>query len=116
MLFAVRSRLEGVTTTVTVTGEIDLASVVSLRRELRAAQGHVRVDLADVDVIDSVGIGLLIGAARRTRDRGDTFAVVAAPDHVDSLLRRCGVHEVLAGGSDTVAPGAEPSARRGVGT
>ena len=91
------SHHEGDFATVVVTGEVDLASVVGLRRELRAARGNLRVDLGDVDVIDSVGIGLLLGAARRTRERGDTFAVVAAPDHVMSLFRRCGVHGVLTG-------------------
>ena len=57
---------------VRVIGEVDLASAPSMRAALRAlpADASVAVDLSDCSLIDSVGIGLLIGGARRVRDAG----------------------------------------------
>lgn len=52
-----------------LTGECDLSTVAEFRRELQRAvrSGHpVVVDLSGLSMIDSLGIGLLIGAARRT--------------------------------------------------
>lgn len=62
-----------------VTGDCDLASAPTLRRELaRAAEATDRlaVDLRGVSFLDSVGLGLLVGAARRVAE----LVLIAGPD------------------------------------
>ena len=60
----------------TVSGEVDVATTPQLRSTLHelADDESVRtviVDLDGVDFIDSSGLGVLIGCARRLRSRGD---------------------------------------------
>lgn len=63
-----------------VVGEIDLATAPTYRAELVAAAREsdaVAVDLTGCDLIDSVGLGVTLGGARRMRRKGGRFAVVA---------------------------------------
>ena len=57
-----------------VAGEIDIATAPLLRSDLhRVIQGgptEVTIDMAGVDFIDSAGLGVLIGAVGRLRERG----------------------------------------------
>ena len=97
MYFHVRRGESGPWTVVHVVGEIDLATAPGYRSELlrAAAEGRsVAVDLTSCDLIDSVGIGLTLGAARRVRDGGGRFVVVAG-DRTRALLVRCRVDEIL---------------------
>jgi anti-sigma B factor antagonist len=65
-----RTNLDGDSVVVSAAGEVDLATVEALRRELDSAlrtSGCRRViaDLTDVDFMDSTGLGVLVGARRR---------------------------------------------------
>ena len=57
-----------------VAGEVDIATAPLLRSDLhRIIQGgatQVTIDMAGVDFIDSAGLGVLIGAVGRLRERG----------------------------------------------
>ncbi len=53
------------------------------------------VDLVGVDLLDSTGIGVLIGALRRARERGLAFALVQPQDHVAELLALVGLDAVF---------------------
>jgi anti-sigma B factor antagonist len=91
---------EGDDVVVSVTGDLDLASVAKFRRALRSVapptSGNVIVDLAGVDVLDSTGIGLLVGARRRVVEAGGSFTVRCGSGRVADLLRASGVAELLA--------------------
>ena len=81
-----------------VTGDLDLSSVPQFRSALRGlatAGGHVVVDLTGVDLVDSVGIGLLLGARRRVVEAGGTFAVRCGPGRVHRLLELTEVADLL---------------------
>ncbi len=68
MLFATVTTDRGDRRILSITGDCDLASAPELRRQLRAAASDVEVlvvDLAGAGVVDSVGLGLLVGANRR---------------------------------------------------
>jgi anti-sigma B factor antagonist len=73
----------GVVPVLSLTGSVDLATVAELRDLLvRFTTDHpgeqVAVDLDGVDSLDDVGLGVLLGAAGRTRQNGGELAVVCA--------------------------------------
>lgn len=76
-----RIGLVGELSTLHVHGEIDLASLPTLRdavvRLVTSAPGTlVAVDLDGVTVIDDAGLGVLLGGAARARDAGGDLVLV----------------------------------------
>jgi anti-sigma B factor antagonist len=53
------------------------------------------VDLTEVEYIDSVGLGIMIGAAKRTNDRGGDLAIVAVHPQVLRVFQVSGTKELL---------------------
>lgn len=92
-----------------VLGEIDLATAPRYRSELIAAAATttaLAIDLTDCDLIDSVGLGVTIGGARRMRGAGGEFAIVTN-ERIRRTFERCRLDEIL----DLVdAPEALPAA------
>lgn len=83
MLFHVRRDEVGPWSVVRVVGEIDLATAPRYRSELNSAATRpdvrgIAVDLTSCDLIDSIGLGVTLGGARRARGVGAAFAVVAS--------------------------------------
>ena len=81
----------------TVTGEVDLASAPQYRRELHdavAAELPLEIDLSECDLIDSVGLGVTIGAVRRATERNLDVRIVTSP-MVMRLVKRCRLDEIL---------------------
>lgn len=80
-------------------GEIDLATAPRLRAELqaldRAGRSHLHLDLADVELIDSAGIGVLIGAQRRARQAGGEVSVGNLTPAVAALFDLLGLHALF---------------------
>ena len=74
-------------------GEIDLAAVPELRRAMRAVtvDGVATVDVTAVTFIDSVGVGLLLGGARRARDAGGELTLTVIEGRVRDTLIAFGV-------------------------
>lgn len=67
---------------ISVSGELDLHSVGALQEALEeaiAGTGEiVVVDLAEVDLIDSIALGTLARASRRLREGGGALSVAAS--------------------------------------
>lgn len=84
---------------VEVGGEVDALSAPRLREELARAEAprplRIAVLMGGVEFIDSSGIGVLIGAARRARATGGRVALVGCTPHVEKLLRRMALHKVF---------------------
>jgi len=98
-------------TVVRVGGKIDIASVAELRHCLRqtvdAGSRRLVVDLRQVSLMDSVGLGVLIGARRRLRgqasdqasDQGHddrSMQLVCADGPAMRILRLTGLDRVFA--------------------
>ncbi len=80
-----------------VLGEIDLATVMRFRSALGEAferGSRVVIDLRAVDFIDSVGVGVLIGAVRRAK-RSDIELFIEPSSRVLNVFRQCDVDSVL---------------------
>ena len=90
---------------IAVAGEIDIATYGQLRAELIKAvdegTGSVVVDMEGVGWIDSTGLGTLVGALKRARDKHGTVQVAAAPGRiarhfqVTGLARLFGMHATV---------------------
>jgi anti-sigma B factor antagonist len=99
VLFDLRSREQDGWTVVAVTGELDLASAPKLRQELvrHVAAGHVRIvlDLSGTDFLDSIGLGVIVGAVKRVRAAGGDLVVVVANPRLEQLFSITMLDQIL---------------------
>jgi anti-sigma B factor antagonist len=94
--------------TVTVRGEVDLHTAPVLRERLAeiVSQGEERVVvfLDDVTFMDSVGVGVLVGADQAQSARGGTMEIVCDEPRVLRVLHLTGRHRVLTIHGDSTPP------------
>ena len=102
--FDVTSAVDGHEAVVTVSGDLDLATVPRLDAELGgvlAVDGdapspeRVVVDLSAVDFVDSSGLTALIKANRRAKEDGLAFVLRAPSDRVMRTLKLTQLETVL---------------------
>jgi len=83
----------------TVTGEIDMATAPRFRQRLlaviSAGTQNVVIDLSGVDFIDSTGLGVLMGAAKRVRSTGGDIRLVMAGSRLADLIELTRLDRVL---------------------
>jgi anti-sigma B factor antagonist len=86
---------QGSWTVVMPIGDLDLSSAPALRRHLIAAvadtAGRVVVDLAGVHLVDSQGLGTLVGGLKRARSHGGDLRLACPPPDVVALLELTGL-------------------------
>lgn len=84
---------------VAASGQVDLATAPQLVEALRQAQtrdvDEIVVDLTDVDFLDSVGVRVLVEAARDAAQSGVSLSVRGAQGWVARVLEITGVDEYL---------------------
>jgi len=83
-----------------VGGDLDLATAPLLATTLADVLGgesgpRVVLDLADLDFIDAVGLGHIIGARRRLSDRGGTLVVRQPSPPARRLLELCELGDLV---------------------
>jgi anti-sigma B factor antagonist len=93
--FRVHTKRNRDTALVQPSGELDLASVTTLREELgRAANRGARsivLDLSGLDFMDGAGIGAILASQRSARLNGESFRFAGATGQVAWLLELCGL-------------------------
>ena len=84
---------------VEVAGELELHNAPQLRAELlRACEGQspcVVVDLSGLTFIDSTGIGVLVGALKRARERGGALTLVCPVPRIRRIFEITGLLRAL---------------------
>jgi len=87
------------TTVVTVVGDVDVYKAPTLREALVEIleQGRSRliIDLEGVEFVDSTGLGVLVGALKRTRAREGDVALVSPSGPIRKGLRITGLSRVF---------------------
>jgi anti-sigma B factor antagonist len=87
---------------VRIAGRLDVHTVADVRLVLHEAidtgSGDLLVDLAEAEVGDATGLGVLVGAHHRARRAGRRLVLVHVPPRLDRLLRATRLHRVLARG------------------
>jgi len=86
-------------TVLTVAGELDVVGGPDLRQHVMTAtmngQSNLVLDLTGVDFIDSFGLGVLVGALKRTRlANGDLRLVITEP-RITRVLELCDLDRVF---------------------
>ena len=83
----------------TVTGEIDMATAPRFRQRLLALIGggaqNLVIDLSGVDYIDSTGLGVLMGGAKRVRSAGGDIRLVTSGSRLSDLIELTRLDRVL---------------------
>ena len=83
----------------TVAGELDVATAPGLRDELSRISddggSEIVVDLLNVPIVDSMALGILVEASKRTNARGGTFRVVSDDRRVARVIEITGLDRVL---------------------
>jgi anti-anti-sigma factor len=96
-----------------ITGRLDVHTVADVRLQLHAVvdrgSGDLLVHLAEAEVHDATGLGVIVGAHHRARRAGRQLVLVDVSPRLDRLLRASRLHRVLARGR-----GARAGARLGV--
>ena len=82
-----------------VSGEIDMATAPKLRQHVqnvtaRGPDGLV-LDLDRVDFIDSTGLGVMVGAAKRMRMNDGALRIVCSQSHLVELFELTRLNEVF---------------------
>jgi anti-sigma B factor antagonist len=94
-----RVRTQSETTVVEVSGEIDLHSAPQLRAELlkvgEVAKPRYVIDLNEVSFIDSTGIGVLVGALKRAREKAGNLHFCGAQSRVKRVFESTGLMRAL---------------------
>ena len=78
-------------------GELDVATVETLRAALGAVRsaGRLRLDLRGLSFIDSTGLHLLVALHQRTQRDGCQLTILAPAAPIDRAIRLCGLDEWL---------------------
>lgn len=82
-----------------VTGEIDMATAPRLRQHVQTVTARkpagLVIDLDRVDFIDSTGLGVMVGAAKRMRMIDGGFRIVSSQVHLNDLFQITRLNEVF---------------------
>jgi anti-sigma B factor antagonist len=85
---------------VAVRGEVDLFTAPELKKSIGTAieEGRVRivVDLTETTFLDSSGLGVLVGALQRLRDRDGALSIVNVDPAIARTLSITGLDQILA--------------------
>jgi len=86
----VRNERQGDIHAIVLTGELDLAGVADVTRELRLAETsdarRIVLDLTGLTFIDSSGVRMVVEAHARSRANGDRLALTLAPGPVQRVF------------------------------
>jgi anti-sigma B factor antagonist len=95
----INTQRDGNQCTVTLDGEVDVYTAPRLKEELVSVieDGcvNVIVDLDKVGFIDSSGLGVLVSALRRARERDGVVRIVCTRDNILKIFRITGLDKVF---------------------
>lgn len=89
----------GATLVFRLRGSLDLATAPTVRAALMEASDkgshHLIVDLTQLEFLDSTGLGVLIGAHRRTAERDGSLRLIVSDGPISRLLNITGLVAVF---------------------
>jgi len=83
-----------------LSGRMDASSATEMREALHSAiesgAGDLVVDVSGVDMVDAIGLGVLLGAHRRAAQTGRRVVLRDASPRLLRILRLARLHRVFA--------------------
>lgn len=90
---------------ITLRGEVDVYTAPKLKEKLvesiESGCANIVVDLDGVSFIDSSGLGVLVSALRRARERDGSVRIVCTRDNILKIFRITGLDKVFPVFSDS---------------
>ena len=89
---------DGERVSISLEGDLDIAGVPGLEArlmDLRGRHGHVVLDLARLEFIDSTGLSLLVRTSAEATQEGWRLSIIPGPPGVQSLFERTGTLAIL---------------------
>ena len=87
-------------TVLSVGGDLDVVGAPDLRQAVVTAVADgsrlLALDLSDLDFVDSFGIGAVVGALKRLRQRGGDLALVCPSPRIRRVFEICDLDRILA--------------------
>jgi anti-sigma B factor antagonist len=115
VLLKTKSSVHDGVATIKASGEIDLATVESLREAMISVLAPdiktVIFDLDDIDHIDSTGLGVLAGAHRQMTSRSGKLIIRCSQPRILRLLQITQLDRVITVESGSQAESEKPAAR-----
>ena len=112
MSVTIRRREHPPWTVLRVGGDLDVVGAPDLRQAVVTAVADgsrlLVLDLSDLDFVDSFGIGAVVGALKRLRQRGGDLALVCPSSRIRRVFEICDLDRIIAL-HDSVASVAAPS-------
>lgn len=85
---------------VTIRGDLGVRTVAHLRSQLQGVlalgEGDLVLHLAEAEVVDATGLGVLVGLHQRARRQGRRLVIAEASERLERLLAITQLHLVLA--------------------
>jgi anti-anti-sigma factor len=85
---------------IALSGRLDARSATEMREALHTAidagTGDLIVDVSGVDLVDAIGLGVLLGAHRRAARADRRLVLREATPHLLRILRLARLHRVFA--------------------
>jgi anti-sigma B factor antagonist len=99
MELQIREEQEGAMCVLTLEGEVDVYTAPVLKEKLvdniERGCSNVLVDMERVTFIDSSGLGVLVSALRRARERGGSVRILCTRDNILKIFRITGLDKVF---------------------
>ena len=100
MSVTIRRREQPPWTVLSVGGDLDVVGAPDLRQAVVTAVADgsrlLALDLSELDFVDSFGIGAVVGALKRLRQRGGDLALVCPSPRIRRVFEICDLDRILA--------------------
>ena len=100
MSVAIRCREQPPWTVLSIRGDLDVVGAPDLRQAVVTAVAEgarlLALDLSELDFVDSFGIGAVVGALKRLRQRGGDLALVCPTPRIRRVFEICDLDRILA--------------------
>ena len=93
------ARVEGDSTVIAVSGELDVFTApkldASIAEAIEGGSVNLIVDLTDVTFLDSTGLGSMVKGLKRARGQGGSLKVVASAERIVKVFRITGLDQAM---------------------
>lgn len=99
MSLDIKSRHENDAWIVKLTGELDISCAEELKnvfdKNIEEKFSDIRVDMSNLQYIDSTGVGIIVGAMKKLRNGGKDIFLQNPRDNVKKIFRITGLDQII---------------------